>query len=188
MQGVLTAAGVLWNGSTVPALCLDLDGTVRRSKRGEKEFINGPDDIELYPGVEEKIWEYRDKGYLILGLTNQGGVAMGYKTVEQVQRELDATFALFTRSERGMGPFQLLETCFHMQDEKASFPYNRRSLLRKPDIGMLVLMECEAFDAGFLIDWDNSLFVGDLPDDEGCAKNAGIPFQWAHEFFGRDKP
>jgi D-glycero-D-manno-heptose 1,7-bisphosphate phosphatase len=185
MEGLLTANGVIWNGSTVPALCLDLDGTVRLSKRGENKFINGPDDVTLYPGVEEKIWEYRDAGYLIFGLTNQGGVAMGYKTPEQVNAEIDAMFSLFKRSEQGMGPFHSLKSCFHMEGEKASFPYNRRSLLRKPDVGMLVLMEVEAFYAGFLIDWDASLLVGDRPEDEQCAANAGIPFQWAKDFFCR---
>lgn len=185
MEGVRTANGVIWNGSTVPALCLDLDGTVRRSKRGESEFINGPDDVELYPGAEEKIWEYRDKGYLIFGLTNQGGVAYGYKTPDQVNAEIDAMFSLFQRSEQGMGPFHSLKSCYHMEGEKASFPYNRRSLLRKPEIGMLVLMEVEAFDGGFLVDWDASLFVGDRLEDQQCAINAQIPFQWAKDFFGR---
>ena len=183
MQGVRTPNGTLWNGATVPALCLDLDGTVRHSKTGE--FIIGTDDVAIFPDVEEKIWEYRDKGYLILGITNQGGVAMGFKTPQQVNDELDMMFALFIRSVSGMGPFHMVKQCFHMEGEKASFPFNRRSLLRKPNIGMLAIMEVEAFNEGYLIEWDNSLFVGDRPEDEQCAKKAGIPFQWAHQFFNR---
>jgi D-glycero-D-manno-heptose 1,7-bisphosphate phosphatase len=67
-------------------------------------------------------------------------------------------------------------------------PYNYRSLLRKPDIGMLALMEYELFDEGYIVDWDNSLFVGDRPEDQECAKRAGLSFHWAWDFFGRPNP
>lgn len=165
--------------SVKPALCLDLDGTVRYSKNGE--FINKPDDIALFGDVQEKIWEYRDKGYLVFGITDQGGVAFGYKTPSDNDAELDRMIELF--GERG-NPFHLIKACYH-HEKGAVMPYSYRSLLRKPDIGMLALCEVEAFDAGYIVDWDNSLFVGDRPEDEQCAKNAGIPFQWANEFFNR---
>jgi D-glycero-D-manno-heptose 1,7-bisphosphate phosphatase len=161
-----------------PALCLDLDGTVRYSKNGE--FINKPEDVALFDGVEDEIWEYRDKGYLIFGITNQGGVAYGYKTPKDNSAELDAMIALF---ERG-NPFHLIKACFHHESGTIK-PYNHRSLLRKPDIGMLVLCEFEAFEAGYIVDWNNSLFVGDRLEDELCAKNAGIEFQWTNDFFER---
>lgn len=162
-----------------PALCLDLDGTVRYSKNGD--FINTPEDIALFDDVQEKIWQYRDEGYLIFGITNQGGVAYGYKTPPENDKELDRTIKLF---ERG-NPFHLIKACFH--HEKGTIePYKHRSLLRKPDVGMLVLCEVEAFEAGYIVDWDNSLFVGDRPEDEQCAKNAGISFQWAKDFFNRN--
>ena len=179
MEAVKTENGVLYNGATVPVLCLDLDGTVRYNKNDPNGFINKPEDIALYDGVEAKLWEYRDKGYLILGISNQGGVAFGHKTPEVVDAEVDAMLDIFERD-----PFDIVKCCLH-HENGTKFPWNRRSLLRKPNIGMLVLMEMEAFKSGYLIDWDNSLFVGDRPEDEQCAKNAGIPFQWANEFFGR---
>ena len=185
MEGVRTPAGILYNGTVIPALCLDLDGTIRHSKTGD--FINGPDDVALFPDVEAKVWKYRNEGYLILGISNQGGVAFGFKTPQQVNAELDATFALFNRSVGDMGPFHMVKQCFHMEGEGAKFPFNRRSLLRKPDIGMLALMEVEAFDAGVLIDWAASLFVGDREEDKECAARADIPFQWAKDFFGRSR-
>jgi D-glycero-D-manno-heptose 1,7-bisphosphate phosphatase len=179
MMGVRTPAGVIYDGTTVPALCLDLDGTVRYSKSEPLGFIRGPEDVALIAGAEAKIWEYRDQGYLILGISNQGGVAHGYKTPQQAEAELRAMLELFERN-----PFQLIQQCFH-DAAGTVFPYNRRSLLRKPDIGMLALMEVEAFHAGYLIDWDKSLFVGDRPEDSDCAGNAGIPFRNAEAFFGR---
>lgn len=160
-----------------PALCLDLDGTIRYSKNGE--FINKPEDVALFEGVESKLWEYRAKGYLIFGVTNQGGVAYGFKSPDDERREIEATLALFFRN-----PFHFIKSCFHHPAGRVE-PYNHRSLLRKPDIGMLALCEVEAFEAGYIVDWDKSLFVGDRPEDEQCAKNAGIAFQWADDFFNR---
>jgi D-glycero-D-manno-heptose 1,7-bisphosphate phosphatase len=181
MQGVRTKNGILWNGSTVPVLVLDLDGTIRYSKNGNK-FIEGPDDVAIYDGAEAKIKEYKYKGFLIFGASNQAGVAFGFKTHKQVMAELDATFELLP------GVFDSVKQCYHHGGEGTSFPLNKRSLLRKPDYGMLVLMESEAFESGYLVDWDNSLFVGDRPEDQECAINARIPFMWAWDFFGREKP
>jgi histidinol phosphatase-like enzyme len=55
-----------------PALCLDFDGTIRKSKSGT--FIKDEKDIELMPGIEKIIWMYRNMGFLIIGISNQGGV------------------------------------------------------------------------------------------------------------------
>jgi D-glycero-D-manno-heptose 1,7-bisphosphate phosphatase len=173
-------SGLFTEYKTAPALCLDLDGTIRYSKKGK--FINKPEDIALFDGVESKIWEYRDNGYLIFGITNQGGVAYGLKTLEGHQKELDAMMSLFSKN-----PFHTIKSSFHHPSGRVK-PYNNRSLLRKPDIGMLVLCEVEAFEAGYVVNWEESLFIGDRPEDEQCAKNAGIKFQWAHEFFERNDP
>lgn len=162
----------------MPVLCLDLDGTVRYSKNGG--FISNPTDTALYDGVEERIWEYRDKGYLVFGITNQGGVAYGMKTPEGHDAEISFMTSLFKRDL-----FHLIVGCFHHPYGHVE-PYNHRSLSRKPDIGMLVVFERKAWEQGHIVDWDNSLFVGDRPEDEQCAQNARIPFQWADEFFNRE--
>ncbi len=170
--------GYLCVAAMVPALCLDLDGTIRYSKDGE--FINKPGDVALFDGVEEQIWRYRDDGYLVLGITNQGGVAYGFKTPLDHNAEMEAMIALFKRGS----PFHFIQACF-FHEEGTVEPYNHRSLLRKPNIGMLAVCEVEARKAGYIIDWDKSVFVGDRPEDEQCAMNAGIEFQWAREFFCR---
>lgn len=166
-------------GRVMPALVLDLDGTVRYSKDGK--FINKPEDIALFDGVEDKLWAYRDSGYLIFGVTNQGGVAHGFKTLWGYDDEIETMFDLFDRN-----PFHIVKACFHHEDGKIE-PYNHRSLLRKPDTGMLALCEWEAFDGGYVVDWDNSVMVGDMKSDQECARNAGIAFRWAWDFFGRPK-
>jgi len=160
-----------------PALCLDLDGTVRHSKNGR--FINAPEDVIVYGDVEQKLWEYRDKGFLIFGVTNQGGVAYGLKTPEGHQAEIDAMFAQFESN-----PFHGIQVCFHHPDGYRE-PYKHRSLFRKPYPGMLMKCELDAWNAGYVVDWDNSLMVGDRPEDDQCASGADVTFQWAFDFFER---
>lgn len=158
-----------------PTLCLDLDGTVRRNKSG-KSFIENIDDIELMPNIEKLIWIYKNMNYLIVGISNQGGVAHGFKTPLQINEELDYTLSLFDSN-----PFDIVKCCYHMEDGKIE-PYNHRSLFRKPNIGMLAMIEYEAFNNKIVIDWNNSLFVGDRPEDEQCANNAQIKFEHIDSF------
>jgi histidinol phosphatase-like enzyme len=159
----------------VKALCLDLDGTVRRSKTGG--FIEKPEDIELMPHIEPIIWHYRQKlDHLCFGITNQAGVAHGFKLPADVNLEIQQTVKLFQNN-----PFNFIKTA--MSDGKGTVePFCHRSLLRKPDIGMLALLEVEAYEYGYIVDWDNSLFVGDRDEDEECAKRAGIKFMHINDF------
>lgn len=167
-------------GRFAPALCLDLDGTIRRSKSGV--FVSGYEDVEVIPGVEAKIWEYRDRGFVVFGISNQGGVAHGHKTELENDAEIQATVAGFQRN-----PFHLIKCAYHDAKGKIE-PYCHRSLLRKPGYGMLAVCEVEAFGAGIIVDWDASLFVGDRPEDQQCAASACIRFEWAHDFFGWPAP
>lgn len=160
-----------------PALCIDLDGTIRCSTRGR--YIEKPGDIALLPNVERILWKYRDAGFIICGVTNQGGVAHGHKTPADNEAELAHMCSLFTRN-----PIDFITYAYSMDDGRI-FPYNFRSLLRKPAYGMLVQCELDAWAQGIVIDWNNSLFVGDRTEDEECAKAARIAFRWAEDFFQR---
>jgi len=159
----------------VPAICLDFDGTIRRSKSGAT-FIKNFQDIELMLGIEKLIWMYRNMGYMVLGISNQAGVAHGFKLPMEIELEMQTTLDLFKTN-----PFHIVKWCYHDGKGKIA-PYCYRSLLRKPDIGMLAIMEMEAYNEGYVIDWNKSLFVGDRPEDEQCAKNAGIAFRHINSF------
>lgn len=164
----------------MPALLLDLDGTIRRSKGGHK-FIQGSDDIDLFADVEATIWQYKKRhNAYVAGVTNQGGVAYGIRTPEQISDEIRVTMELFDDC-----PFDAVKGCYNHPDGKI-FPFNYRSLSRKPDIGLLALLETDAFNKGIVIDWDKSLMVGDREEDQILARNAGIKFQWADDFFQRE--
>lgn len=160
-----------------PILFLDLDGTVRKPTKG-KQFAVHPQDYELYPNIEKLIWSYRENGFIIAGITNQGGVSHGFKTPIEVEQEIDFLISLFTKS-----PFHIIKACLHQEGGKV-FPYNRKSLCRKPNIGMLALIECELHNHGFVIDWDNSMLIGDREEDRKCAENAELKFIWADSWRG----
>jgi D-glycero-D-manno-heptose 1,7-bisphosphate phosphatase len=170
--------GLTRNGLLAPALFLDLDGTVRRSKSGD--FVKGPEDVELYPDVEGIIWDYRNRGFLVFGVTNQGGVAFGHKTIGDVLAENRATTDAFEHN-----PFCKIFFC-PMHPGGTVHPFNVRSLTRKPDYGMLVLAEVFAsHELGYMIDWPQSLMVGDRDEDQQMAEKAGVSFISADAFFNR---
>lgn len=170
------------SGVLVPALIVDLDGTIRKSKAGNR-FIDGPDDVELYPGVIEKLAKYVELGYRIFGVTNQGGIAFGHKSELQVTDEVNATLELFGEDNPFCG---VMVATSHPQGTVE--PHCHRSFYRKPYYGALVEFERVARANGEVIDWDKSIVVGDRWDDRDMAKAAEVAFVWAWSFFDRDMP
>jgi len=162
-------------------LFLDLDGTVRKSKSGAT-FINDPYDQELIDGVEDAIARYHD--YKIIGVTNQGGVGAGFKSLEDCFKEQRQTLKLLPQ-------MSLLLFCTDNGD--SMYRYLQRSSLeiptlskskrygnfRKPNPGMIVF-GMSYFD----IDKkpEQVLMVGDRSEDQECAANANIPFLWAEDW------
>lgn len=161
-------------------LCLDLDGTVRRSKSG-KTFIEGPDDVEIIPGMKELLWKYKNEDWVLVGISNQGGVSHGFKNVHTVRAENRRMVDLLRNKDEETS-VSMITYCPY--DPKGKTPeYDWRSLRRKPMYGMLVETEVRLIEQLRVFpDWDNSLFVGDRAEDASCAEAAGIPFMWADEF------
>lgn len=163
-----------------PALFIDLDGTVRRSKSGNG-FIKGADDIELIEGVVTRIKAFKRIGFLIIAISNQGGIAYGHKTIDDVKAEMHETLRLFEFHGLRL-PFDIIQTCPFMEGGTIE-PYNTRSLFRKPDIGMLAAAEEETFKRlRTMINYNLSIFVGDREEDRICAMKAGLKYVHAFHF------
>ena len=146
-----------------PALFLDLDGTVRKTKSG-KVCPNTPDDQELLPGRAEKIREYKEKGYKIIAVTNQGGIGLGYMSsgaCEEILGKLD----------------EMLGYVFDRMMYAPAAP-QKQDPWTKPQAGMLFHAE-----ADMAIDLKRSVMVGDMATDKECAEKAGVKFVWAKDFF-----
>ncbi len=157
-------------------LLLDIDGTVRVSKSGAT-FINNEDDIILNKNIKEKIKKYMNLGYEVVGVSNQAGVAHGFKTKSTVQKEMKKTGEL-------LGKNIVFPVYICVFDEKGTHNnYAHYSLQRKPNIGMLAVIEEDYVTKRRIFpDWKNSLFVGDREEDFFCADIAGIPFQHIDDF------
>ncbi|MBO3463670.1 HAD-IIIA family hydrolase [Aetokthonos hydrillicola Thurmond2011] len=152
-------------------LFLDLDGTVRETKSG-KTFINDPEDQQLMKGVKEALSRYKD--WLLIGVTNQGGVAVGHKSIQDAIKEQKITielagldFAYFCPDYEGL-------TCYKVFGEDDYNIIKKDSIeelgsFRKPGAGMVNM-------AIKYLSPDECLMVGDRPEDEQCAKSAGIRF------------
>ncbi len=154
----------------------DLDGTVRKGKDELGRFVNTPEDVELFEGVKDILWRYYDAGWLIVGIINQGGIALGHMTWEAHTACVIKMFKLLARDD-GIHPYLSVEVCPHAPDAGC--------LCRKPRYGMLAFAAHRIMIAKD-IDWEGSLFVGDRPEDRECAAAAGIRFQVASQW--REKP
>jgi HAD superfamily hydrolase (TIGR01662 family) len=147
------------------ALILDYDGTLRQTKSGD-HYPTDIDDIEILPGRREKLQEYVDKGYLLLGVSNQSGVEKGNLTWEEAASYFDRTNEL-------LGHDIDFKFCPHH-----SFPI--RCFCRKPMTGLGVeLIET------YKLDPSKCIMVGDMKSDNTFANRCGFQYISADEFFIR---
>lgn len=168
----------------IPAVVLDLDGTIRYNKDYADGFIEGPESIAIFKDVAPVLKRYRDEGFILLGVTNQGGAAYGYKTEDQIKREIERTLDLLF-DQIGYNPFSMITYCPFMPGGNTP-PYNVRSMLRKPSIGMLAVLEEMLWRKHqIMVDWDKSVMVGDREEDCALATAAHIGWVPADVFFGR---
>ncbi len=146
------------------ALLLDMDGTLRMS-RGPAPFPLHPDEVELLPGRKEVLARHVAEGWRLFGVSNQSGIAREQLSAETAE-------ACFARTA------ELLELdiptlyCPHPSGAIACW-------CRKPMPGMGVrLIEEHGLDR------ERCLVVGDLDSDRQFARNLGVPYADAGEFFG----
>jgi D-glycero-D-manno-heptose 1,7-bisphosphate phosphatase len=160
-----------------PVLYLDIDGTVRHGREQLGRFVNGPDDVVVFPEAVEMMRRWRARGGRIVGVSNQGGIALGIMTHGQCQEAMRRTQQLTG------GRFDRIVFCPH--HPQARDPAMAQCWCRKPFPGMIIkeaaLLEYECPNDGTFPP-HLALMVGDRPEDEQCARNANIDFQWAHEW------
>lgn len=160
----------------VPVLYLDLDGTVRQGKDDALgRFVNGPDDVVVFPEAVEQMRRWKAKGGRIIAVSNQGGVALGLVPHEQVKAAMAETY------RQTLGRFDKIAWCVHHPN--AEDPEMARCWCRKPSPGLLIesaLDLARVYDEMYPVHM--GLFVGDRPEDEECARIAGLDFKWAADW------
>ncbi len=150
-------------GGTRRALLLDLDGTIRKTTTGAP-YPKDPSEVLLLPGRVETLRSYADEGWLLLGVSNQSGIARGDVLST-------AVVACFDRTAELLGLPLPVRWCPH---ESGTI----RCWCRKPMPG-LALQWIVEHD----LDRAACLFVGDMETDRQCAEWLGVPYRDQAEFF-----
>ena len=158
-----------FSGKQVPVLYCDIDGTIRLGKDELGRFVNTKEDVEVFSGVPDLLWGYKDLGWRIIGISNQGGIGLGYME-EQTCIEAMAETQRQTRMA-----FDKIVYCPHKPDAHCS--------CRKPEPGMVFnarLWLVQNYGESYPMRL--GIFVGDRPEDEDCAHNAGLKFMEAGDW------
>jgi D-glycero-D-manno-heptose 1,7-bisphosphate phosphatase len=161
---------------TTPLLFLDLDGTVRQGKDDDLgRFVNGPDDVVIFPEAIEMMRRWVARDGRIIGVTNQGGVSEGHMSLDYCMETTAETHVQCDLM------FELIVTAtWHPGSENPlGSPW-----FRKPSPGMIFHALDQLGDRYPEEDYspELSLFVGDRETDRICAERAGVPFMWASEW------
>lgn len=159
-------------GYTNKALILDYDDTLRivngnaprNERNGELGYPCHPDEVSVLNGRTEKIKQYKDAGYILLGVSNQSGIAKGNLTH-------DDAIACFERTNELLG----IKIDYHFCPHQSSPPV---CYCRKPQSGLLVMLTNK-----HRLNPSECLFVGDQTSDKTAAERMGIPFEFADKFF-----
>lgn len=156
-------------------LYLDLDGTVRKGFDELGRFVNTAKDVQVFPEVPGLLRIYKKAGWRIVGISNQGGIALGHMTLEQCAE------AMMETHRQCRYAFDKIAWCRHHPEAKD--PEYAICWCRKPKAGLVIETALDLARANNEYYPPHlSLFVGDRPEDECCAANAGIPFMWAKDW------
>ncbi len=160
-----------------PVLYVDIDSTVRHGYAELGRLVTTANDVVIYPAALAKMKAAKEAGWRIVGITNQGRIALGEMTREQLFENIIET------SEQCGYIFDQMMICTHHPNAKEL--EMAQCWCHKPRIGNIVLAaEAMADLHSEFYPPHMALFVGNQESDRQCAENAGIPFQWAYQWRG----
>jgi D-glycero-D-manno-heptose 1,7-bisphosphate phosphatase len=134
------------------AVFLDRDGIINE----DREYPHNPADIVFIPAIFDFCRIALEKGYILVVVTNQAGVAKGYFTEDDVQALHEWMSGQFR--DRGITISGFYYCPFH--DKGVTEQYRKVSFCRKPKPGMF-LNASKDLD----IDLSRSVMIGDKQSD-----------------------
>ncbi|MGR3317569.1 MAG: D-glycero-alpha-D-manno-heptose-1,7-bisphosphate 7-phosphatase [Candidatus Anammoxibacter sp.] len=142
------------------AIFLDRDGTIIVGL----PYLSSVDQIKLNYNAAEGIKEFNEKGYLVIIITNQSGIARGYFNEERL-REINEELKkqLYVKGAK----IDAIYYCPHMPEGEITDD-SAACQCRKPKPGMI-----QDAATKYNVDLKKSLMVGDTPGDILAGKNAG---------------
>lgn len=136
------------------AIFLDRDGVINK----EVGYLSNPDDFEFIEGSIEALKILKQKGYLLIVITNQAAIARGYIT----EKILEIIHEMMSRRLKQKGvELDDIYYCPHHPD------FTDPCDCRKPNPGMILKAELK-----HNIDLANSYMVGDTLNDVQTGKTA----------------
>lgn len=139
------------------AIFLDRDGVLNHEIY---DYICKIEDFEVLEYQIPVLKRFYDEGYLLIVITNQGGIALQRYTEEQLAGMHELLFQKF--EEHGV----LITKAYHCPHHPT---VSEPCQCRKPLSGMIL----EAI-ATFDIDPSQSVMIGDKPRDVAAAEGAGV--------------
>lgn len=143
------------------ALFLDRDGVINV----DHGYIYQPDEIEFVSGIFDLCREAKAKGFLIIVVTNQSGIARGYYSEKDFKQ---LTAWMKDQFEQQSCPIDGVYYCPH-HAVKGKGIYKIDCDCRKPKSGMFT-QATHDHD----IDFSQSIMIGDKPSDMEAAASVGI--------------
>ena len=154
------------------ALFLDRDGVINH----DAGYTSSSENFRFIDGIFELCREARRLGYLLIVVTNQGGIGRGYYSEEEF---LALTEWMFDRFDEEGVPITNIFYCpFHPEFGVGDF--KKESFDRKPNPGMF-LRAAERCNLSL----GRSIMIGDKDSDMQAANNAGVGVR-CHYLSGAD--
>ncbi|MBD2459486.1 HAD hydrolase-like protein [Oscillatoria sp. FACHB-1407] len=162
-------------------LMVDMDGTLRMPLEG-KPYFQHPQDQCIITGVDTALQAYKDN-WTIVGITNDAGVALGYKSLHTCVEELQYTLQLVPELEEiyvcpdfnGRRCWRVTRQSVHNHSQTRWF---RQYSIPQPGLLKLAMVRHNQLP-------EDCLYVGDRPEDEEAARRAEVSFQWAWAWIAR---
>lgn len=139
-----------------PAVFLDRDGVLIR----EKSYICKIEEMEIFPYASECIRKIKNKGYYVIVVTNQSGIARGLFTEDDL-----LMMHKYMQQKTGI---DAVYYCPHHPEGKIE-KYRITCNCRKPKTGMFG-QACREYK----IDMSHSYMVGDRAGDVIAGQKAGL--------------
>jgi len=146
------------------AIILDYDGTLRECIGGNEKYPVSVDQIEIKPKRKEVLQSYLDKGYKLLGMSNQSGIAKG--TLSEA-----TAHELFKFTNKQIGIDIEYQFCPH---QSAPISCYCRKPMNGKGVEFILKHKLKASDC---------IMVGDFTSDETFAKRSGFQYADQADFF-----
>ena len=136
------------------AIFLDRDGVINK----EVSYLSNPNDFEFIEGSIKALKILKQKGFLIIIITNQAGIARGFFTEETLEAIHSKMIRILKQNN-----IELDDIYYCPHHPEFTGPCD----CRKPNTGMLLKAQLE-----YNIDLTNSYIVGDTLNDIQTGKAA----------------